>query len=74
MYNFVEELMVCTRTPLSGGRAEPSLPLKVMPNEADDSFVRASFAGDDDSFEVPGLTVGRLKLLLNRNPNTSVGP
>jgi hypothetical protein len=67
IYEFNEELVICTRRLAdSTASGEPSLPLTV-PDDGDDSdMVQATWMTDPLVHEVPGLTVKRLKLLVNR--------
>ena len=70
MYQFNEEVGVCTRTPLGGGAAVSSLPLHVAKGAADSDAVMATFACGD-THEVPGLTVARLRVFLGKSAQTN---
>jgi hypothetical protein len=67
IYEFNEELVICTRRLADGtGSSEPSLPLTVPTNWDDSDIVQATWMTDPRVHEVPGLTIKRLKLLVNR--------
>lgn len=60
-------MIICTRRLSDGtGSSEPSLPLKVPDNTDETDIVQATWMTDPRVHEVPGLTVKRLMLLVNR--------
>jgi hypothetical protein len=72
IYEFNEELVICTRRLSDGtGHSEPSLPLTAPDNWDDSDIVQAEWMTDPRVHEVPGLTIKRLKLLVNRGSSYS---
>jgi hypothetical protein len=74
IYEFNEELVICTRRLSDGtGHSEPSLPLTVPDLSDDTDIVQAEWMTDPLIHEVPGLTIKRLKLLVNRGGSSYCG-